>query len=125
MKGSCSSLASMYSGVGEEFLSEVSGEIQLQLHYDNKSATLEIHVLQCQELKTADSKKKSTNPYVKTYLLPDRSLQGKRKTRHKRGTLNPAFNEILTVKITENCAFLFNHEVHFSFIVYKYNQIGN
>lgn len=35
--------------------------------------------------------------YVKAYLLPDRSKGGKRKTKVKKNTLNPIFEEILKV----------------------------
>ena len=35
--------------------------------------------------------------YVKVYLLPDRSKAGKRKTKVKKHTLNPLFEEILKV----------------------------
>ena len=35
--------------------------------------------------------------YVKVYLLPDKSKSGKRKTKVKKHTLNPAFDEILKV----------------------------
>ena len=35
--------------------------------------------------------------YVKVYLLPDRTKGGKRKTKTKKNTLNPDFDEILTV----------------------------
>ena len=35
--------------------------------------------------------------YVKVYLLPDRSKAGKRKTKVKKHTLNPVFEEILKV----------------------------
>lgn len=35
--------------------------------------------------------------YVKTYLLPDKSRQGKRKTTIKRNTINPLYNELLKV----------------------------
>ena len=37
--------------------------------------------------------------YVKVYLLPDRSKAGKRKTKVKKHTLNPLFEEILKVII--------------------------
>ena len=37
--------------------------------------------------------------YVKVYLLPDRSKAGKRKTKVKKHTLNPIFEEILKVKL--------------------------
>ena len=36
--------------------------------------------------------------YVKVYLLPDRSKSGKRKTKVKRHTLSPVFEEILKVR---------------------------
>ncbi len=35
--------------------------------------------------------------YVKVYLLPDKSKSGKRKTKVKKHTLNPVFDEILKV----------------------------
>lgn len=34
---------------------------------------------------------------MKTYLLPDKSRQGKRKTTIKRNTVNPLYNELLKV----------------------------
>ena len=37
--------------------------------------------------------------YVKVYLLPDKSKAGKRKTKVKKHTLNPLFEEILKVNI--------------------------
>lgn len=36
------------------------------------------------------------NPYVKTYLLPDKSSSSKRKTRPKLSTFNPIFNDLLS-----------------------------
>lgn len=36
---------------------------------------------------------------MKTYLVPDKSNLGKRKTSVKKKTLNPTFNEILRVRI--------------------------
>ena len=41
------------------------------------------------------------------YLLPDRSKAGKRKTKVKKHTLNPIFEEILKVKFSTNV----NHTV--------------
>lgn len=38
--------------------------------------------------------------YVKVYLLPDKSKSGKRKTKVKKHTLNPEFNETLKVRLT-------------------------
>lgn len=39
----------------------------------------------------------SCGRYVKTYLLPDKSRQSKRKTSIKANTINPVFNETLRV----------------------------
>lgn len=36
------------------------------------------------------------NPYVKTYLLPDKSSNSKRKTRAKIDSTNPIFNDLLS-----------------------------
>ncbi len=36
--------------------------------------------------------------YVKAYLLPDKSKSGKRKTKVKKHTLNPVFDEMLKVR---------------------------
>ena len=36
--------------------------------------------------------------YVKSYLLPDKTKNGKRKTKVKKNTLNPVFEEVLKVK---------------------------
>ena len=39
--------------------------------------------------------------YVKAYLLPDRSKAGKRKTKVKKHTLNPVFEESLKVGLPQ------------------------
>ena len=36
--------------------------------------------------------------YVKTYLLPDKTKNGKRKTKVKKNTVNPVYDELLRVK---------------------------
>ena len=36
--------------------------------------------------------------YVKVYLLPDKSKSGKRKTKVKKHTINPVFDEVLKVR---------------------------
>ena len=38
--------------------------------------------------------------YVKVYLLPDKSKSGKRKTKVKKHTINPVFDEVLKVRIS-------------------------
>ena len=43
--------------------------------------------------------------YVKVYLLPDKSKSGKRKTKVKKHTLNPVFDELLRVRKLKECFF--------------------
>ena len=48
------------------------------------------------------------------YLLPDRSKAGKRKTKVKKHTLNPVFEEILKVKLYFAKLILSILSIHFS-----------
>ena len=61
------------------------------------SGSLDISIRQCRDLAPVDTKRNRSDPYVKVYLLPDRSKAGKRKTKVKKHTLNPFFEEILKV----------------------------
>ncbi|TEA25124.1 hypothetical protein DBR06_SOUSAS34710006, partial [Sousa chinensis] len=70
--------------------------------YEQQTQALVIHVKECHHLAYADEAKKRSNPYVKTYLLPDKSRQGKRKTSIKRDTINPLYDEILKYEIPES-----------------------
>ncbi|XP_062948511.1 synaptotagmin-like protein 2 isoform X27 [Cynocephalus volans] len=54
---------------------------------------------ECKDLAAADVKKQRSDPYVKTYLLPDKGKMGKKKTLIAKKTLNPVYNEILRYKI--------------------------
>lgn len=49
-----------------------------------------------------DTKRNRSDPYVKVYLLPDKSKSGKRKTKVKKHTLNPVFDECLKFHISLN-----------------------
>ena len=68
---------------------------------------LHIHVNRARDLAAADGNGFS-DPYVKTYLLPDHSKSSKRKTNIARKTLNPVYNQTL--------------KVHYS--VSKYERMG-
>ncbi|XP_039276275.1 uncharacterized protein LOC111055235 isoform X2 [Nilaparvata lugens] len=96
------SLASVYSGAGEGRYGSVAvrGEVEFGLQYNYKQAALEIHIKQCRDLAPVDTKRNRSDPYVKVYLLPDKSKSGKRKTRVKKHTLNPVFEETLKFHIT-------------------------
>ncbi|XP_071440035.1 synaptotagmin-like protein 5 [Hetaerina americana] len=98
------SMASVYSGAGEGRYGTVAvrGEVEFALQYNYKQGALEILVKQCRELAPVDTKRNRSDPYVKVYLLPDKSKSGKRKTKVKKHTLNPVFDETLKFHITLN-----------------------
>ncbi|XP_059622132.1 uncharacterized protein LOC132265448 isoform X2 [Phlebotomus argentipes] len=91
------SMASVYSGAGEGRYGTVvvKGNIEFGMQYNYKQNALEIHIVQCKELAAVDGKRNRSDPYVKVYLLPDKSKSGKRKTKVKKHTLNPFFDEVL------------------------------
>ncbi|XP_072623009.1 synaptotagmin-like protein 3 isoform X3 [Vulpes vulpes] len=77
----------------------VSGEIEFAIRYCFKTCSLEICIKACKNLAYGEEKKKKCNPYVKTYLLPDRSSQGKRKTGIQKNTVDPTFQETLKYQV--------------------------
>ncbi|XP_020712953.1 uncharacterized protein LOC101458910 isoform X6 [Ceratitis capitata] len=91
------SMASVYSGAGEGRYGTVvvKGQVEFGIQYNYKLGALEIHVVRCKDLAAVDAKRNRSDPYVKVYLLPDKSKAGKRKTKVKKHTLNPIFDEIL------------------------------
>ncbi|XP_004416871.1 PREDICTED: synaptotagmin-like protein 3 isoform X1 [Odobenus rosmarus divergens] len=77
----------------------ITGEIEFALRYCFKTCSLEICIKACKNLAYGEEKKKKCNPYVKTYLLPDRSSQGKRKTGVQKNTVDPTFQETLKYQV--------------------------
>jgi Ca2+-dependent lipid-binding protein len=69
----------------------------LQLKYIQKASILSIFVKNCTELIKPYDKIQSLNPYVKLYLLSDTYKENKQKTRIKKNTSNPEFNEEINV----------------------------
>ncbi|XP_059786646.1 synaptotagmin-like protein 2 isoform X19 [Balaenoptera ricei] len=91
------SVMSVYSGDFGNL--EVKGNIQFAIDYVDSLKELHVFVAQCKDLAAADIKKQRSDPYVKTYLLPDKGKMGKKKTLVAKKTLNPVYNEILRYKI--------------------------
>ncbi|XP_004402447.1 PREDICTED: synaptotagmin-like protein 2 isoform X12 [Odobenus rosmarus divergens] len=91
------SVMSVYSGDFGNL--EVKGNIQFAIDYVDSLKELHVFVAQCKDLAAADVKKQRSDPYVKTYLLPDKGKMGKKKTLVVKKTLNPVYNEILRYKI--------------------------
>uniref|UniRef100_A0A8D2AMR8 Synaptotagmin like 1 n=1 Tax=Sciurus vulgaris TaxID=55149 RepID=A0A8D2AMR8_SCIVU len=81
------------SGEVEAGVVQVRGSVHFALRFEPGASELRVHVIQCQGL--AAARRGRSDPYVKSYLLPDK--QSKRKTAVKKRNLNPVFNEILQV----------------------------
>ncbi|XP_075809196.1 synaptotagmin-like protein 2 isoform X12 [Microtus pennsylvanicus] len=91
------SVMSVYSGDFGNL--EVKGSVQFAVDYVESLRELHVFVAQCKDLAAADAKKQRSDPYVKTYLLPDKGKMGKKKTLVVKKSLNPVYNEILRYKV--------------------------
>ncbi|MBN3287987.1 SYTL4 protein, partial [Polyodon spathula] len=103
-RGSSSTMGSMmsiYSEAGDYSNVEVTGEIVFSLRYDQIAQVLSIFIKECHNLAYGDEARKRSHPYVKSYLLPDKSRQGKKKTAVKRSNTNSVYNETLKYNITQ------------------------
>ncbi|KFQ66251.1 Synaptotagmin-like 3, partial [Pelecanus crispus] len=97
--GSLYSLNSTCTESGNFGKANVTGEIEFAIRYIFKACILEICIKGCKNLAYGEEKKKKCNPYVKVYLLPDKSSRSKRKTAVKKSTVDPVFDETLKYKI--------------------------
>lgn len=94
--GSLNSITSMYSASVGKGDYDITGEVEVGVWY--KDGQLFVRVVRAKGLAAA-KKGGGSDPYIKTYLLPDRGKRSKRKTSVQRKTTNPVFNEILKVKL--------------------------
>ncbi|XP_064183182.1 synaptotagmin-like protein 5 isoform X1 [Anguilla rostrata] len=99
---SLGSMMSVYSETGDYGHATVSGEILLHISYSYRTGALNVLVKECRNLAIGDERRQRTDPYVKAYLLPDKSRQSKRKTSIKTSTTNPVFNETLKYVISHS-----------------------
>ncbi|KAM9466934.1 uncharacterized protein Hap1MRO34_015904 [Clarias gariepinus] len=96
VKERTASLLSVYSDAGDFGNVAVQGSVEFAIMY-SPLGELVIMVEQCQDLAIANTRKQRTDPYVKTYLYPDK--RSKRKTSIKKHTVNPVFVESLRYKV--------------------------
>ncbi|NXB59903.1 SYTL3 protein, partial [Struthidea cinerea] len=97
--GSLYSLNSTCTESGNFGKANITGEIEFALKYNFRACILEVCIKGCKNLAYGEEKKKKCNPYVKVYLLPDKSPWSKRKTAVKKSTVDPEFDETLKYKI--------------------------
>ncbi|KAM6959349.1 synaptotagmin-like protein 1 [Aplochiton taeniatus] len=90
------SMMSLFS-TGEFGAVEVRGRIQFSLAYDTQKEELQVRVCRCEDL--APAHKSRSDPYVKAYLLPDKSSHSKKKTSVRKKTLNPVYDQTLRYKV--------------------------
>uniref|UniRef100_A0A3B5MLQ7 Synaptotagmin like 4 n=1 Tax=Xiphophorus couchianus TaxID=32473 RepID=A0A3B5MLQ7_9TELE len=95
-------MMSIYSESGDFDSVEVSGDVLFSLKYDEHTQSLHVFIKQCNGLAYADASRLVSNPYVKCYLLPDKSRQSKRKTSIKKNTINPVYNETIKYSIVRS-----------------------
>ena len=71
-----------------------SSRLCIKLEHDRQ--VLRVHIISAHNLPGADWNGLS-DPFIKIYMLPEKSKNSRRKTEVKMRTLNPVFNETLLV----------------------------
>ncbi|XP_068593473.1 synaptotagmin-like protein 3 [Cebidichthys violaceus] len=100
-RGSSSSSISIDCGLFESV--GIAGELELALAFNTNTSCLEITVGACRNLSYGDTKRKKCHPYVKLFMLPGKS--DKMKTRVKKNTTDPVYNEVLKYHIERHLLF--------------------
>ena len=77
------------------------GRIQITLRYSSQRQRLVVVVHKCLNLIPCDTSDNLADPYIKIYLLPDKSSSGKKKTQTIKNTLNPVWDETFEFPVTQ------------------------
>ncbi|XP_004545795.2 synaptotagmin-like protein 4 [Maylandia zebra] len=101
-KSTLGSMMSLYSEAGDFDSVEVKGDVVFSVSYDESSQSLQVFIKECHQLAYGDAARSVCNPYVKCYLLPDKSRQSKKKTSTKRNIINPVYSETLKYSINRS-----------------------
>ncbi|XP_056239117.1 synaptotagmin-like protein 4 [Seriola aureovittata] len=104
-KSTLGSMMSIYSEAGDFDSVEVSGDLVFSMSYDEPTQSLQVFIKECHGLAYGNASRQLSNPYVKCYLLPDKSRQSKRKTTTKRNTINPVYKETLKYSVSRSQLF--------------------
>ena len=87
---------SLYSIEGGKGNYDITGEVLFGVTH--KDGLLTVNVERAKGLAATD-KGGFSNPYIKTYLLPDKSKHSKKKTEVKHKTTDPYYGEVLKVMV--------------------------
>ncbi|CAF0930103.1 unnamed protein product [Adineta steineri] len=98
--GSQLSLNSAVSDAKSRYGLDISGSIEIKLTYTLTTGALDIFIVKCTNLARA-KRNKTSDPFVKVYLLPDRSKNSKRKSVIKKNTTDPLFEEKFRYHVTK------------------------
>ena len=101
-RASSGSVLSLYSSAGGRTNNtQITGEILLALKHTGEE--LVVYVEKAKDLKSVDVRSGVSNPYCKVYLYPDETRTTKKKTTHRKRTVNPLWNEAIryTIPVTE------------------------
>ena len=97
-----SSMSSIYSADASEDDNVITGKVQVGVWLKND--VLFVRVVAAKGLAGLKAEGLS-DPYVKIYVLPDKTKHTKRKTAIHRKTNNPEFNEVLKVAFLSSSCF--------------------
>ena len=103
---SLNSLSSVYIESCGQGNYQIKGKLKTGVWYKQNEEQLYVRIVSAKGLSAA-KEGGTSNPYVKVYLLPDKSKQTKRMTGIQRKTLDPTYNEILKVRCNFFFFFLF------------------